>query len=133
MVSAALTRAVSGGTLQSRTGLSLLTRDCNSCLHPEGKTEISRPKSFPAPRGRAECIFQHLPSFSREVCIQTRIRLRANRRLRDSTLPPANICQRHKTITLVCTALFSQKKDQNGINYNKLWLRCSGSSGGQKS
>lgn len=40
-------------------------------------------------------------------------------------LPPGSICQHHKTITLVCIKLSPQKKNQNGINYYKLRLRCS--------
>lgn len=59
--------------------------------------------------------------------VQSGIRPQANRSLRDSTQPLANICQRHKTITLVCTALFLQKKARGSINYIKLWLRCSSS------
>lgn len=46
--------------------------------------------------------------------------------------PLANICQSHKTITLVCTELSPQKKNQNGINYCKRGLRYSSPTDRQK-
>ena len=47
-----------------------------------------------------------------EVQIQTGIRPQANRSLTDSTYPLANICQHHKTITLVCTTFSSEDRSE---------------------